>query len=119
VENRGVEVIESIATGIEILGVLVIGFAFVHAIIRSLFHFRQKKENTFDSLKIYIGKALLLGLEFLVAADIIRTVSIEPTLDGLLILGLLIIVRTVLSWSIIIEIEGTWPWNVSKNKMEK
>jgi len=119
-ESNGViyQVIESIALGIEILGVAVIGFAFLHAIIRGILHFSRRKEDAFERLKIYIGKALQLGLEFLVAADIIRTVTIEPTREGLLSLGLLIVVRTVLSWSITVEIEGCWPWQVAKNKKE-
>jgi uncharacterized membrane protein len=119
VGNRGVEIVEAIAIGIEILGILVICVSFVYALVSSFFHFRQKKENEFNSLKVYIGKTMLLGLEFFVAADIIRTVTIELNQKSLLILGLLIIVRTILSWSIIIEIEGTWPWSVSKNDTNK
>jgi uncharacterized membrane protein len=55
----------------------------------------------------------MLGLEFLVAADIIRTVTIKPTLEGLLSLGMLIVLRIVLGWSIAVEIEGCWPWQVA------
>ena len=109
-----IQVIESIAVGLEIFGVAVIGFAFLHAIVRGLLHFGQRKKDAFERLKIYIGKALQLGLEFLVAADIIRTVIIEPTREGILLLGLLIVVRTFLSWSITVEIEGCWPWQVAK-----
>lgn len=111
-----IQVIESIARGLEIFGVAVIGFAFLHATLRGLLHFGRRKEDAFERLKIYIGKALQLGLEFLVAADIIRTVTIKPTREGLLLLGLLIVVRTFLSWSITVEIEGCWPWQIAKNK---
>jgi uncharacterized membrane protein len=52
----------------------------------------------------------LLGLEFLVAADIIRTVALEPTMQNVIILGLLVVIRTFLSWSLVVEIEGRWPW---------
>jgi len=51
-----------------------------------------------------------LGLEILVAADIIKTVALEPNLQNVLILGLLVIIRTFLSWSLVVEIEGHWPW---------
>jgi uncharacterized membrane protein len=108
--NRG---IEFVARGLEIVGVAVIALAFAHALGRSLLHFGQRREDAYERLKVYIGKALLLGLEFLVAADIIRTVIIEPTMAGILSLGLLIVVRIVLGWSIAVEIEGCWPWQVA------
>lgn len=57
-----------------------------------------------------IGKTLLLGLEFLVAADIIRTVAFRPTLQSVVILGVLVLIRTFLSWALVVEIEGRWPW---------
>ena len=60
--------------------------------------------------KVYLGKALLLGLEFLVAADIVRTVALEPTLLNVGLLAILVVVRTFLSWSLVVEIEGRWPW---------
>jgi uncharacterized membrane protein len=50
-------------------------------------------------------------LELLVAADIIRTVALEPTMTNVLMLGILVIIRTFLSWSLVLEIEGRWPWN--------
>ena len=111
-----IKIVEDIARGLELLGVTVIAIAFLHALIRGLTHFGQKRELAFENLKIYTGKSLQLGLEFLVAADIIRTVTIEPTRDGLLTLGLLIGIRTVLSWSITMEIEGCWPWQVDRKK---
>jgi uncharacterized membrane protein len=107
--NEGIEVI---ARGLEVLGVAVIALAFVHAMIRAARHFRQRREDAYERLKLYIGKALMLGLEFLVAADIIRTVTIKPTMESLLSLGLLIVVRIVLGWSIAVEIDGCWPWRV-------
>lgn len=108
---RGIELISKV---LEVLGVAVIGLAFLYATIRSLLNLMRKKTGTFFSLKAFIGKSLQLGLEFLVAADIIRTVSIKPTREGILSLGLLIVVRTFLSWSITVENEGCWPWQVAK-----
>jgi uncharacterized membrane protein len=114
-ESGGVvQGIEVIARGLEIFGILVIVFSFLHAIIRCLLQFGRKITGAYERLRIYMGKALQLSLEFLIAADIIRTVTIEPTMSGLLSLGVLILVRTVLSWSITVEIEGCWPWEVSK-----
>lgn len=57
-----------------------------------------------------LGRAILLGLEFLVAADIINTVAIEPTLDSLAVLAGIVLIRTFLSFSLEVEIEGRWPW---------
>jgi uncharacterized membrane protein len=106
--------VEAIATGLEIFGVAVIAFAFFRAIISRILQFKQRNKDTHESIKIYIGKALQLGLEFLVAADVIKTVIIEPTREGIFALGLLIVVRTFLSWSITVEIEGCWPWQVAR-----
>jgi uncharacterized membrane protein len=77
---------------------------------RYLLHIRQRVYDAYDRYKVQLARALLLGLEFLVAADIVRTVALEPTLHNVLVLGLLVIVRTFLSWSIVVEIEGRWPW---------
>ena len=56
------------------------------------------------------GFALLLGLEILVAADIVRTVALDSTLQAIAVLGLLVLIRTFLSWALVVEIEGRWPW---------
>jgi uncharacterized membrane protein len=105
-----------IALALETTGVAVVALAFPHAVLRAVLHFGQRREDAFERLKTYIGKALQLALEFLIAADIIRTVTIEPTLEGLLALGLLIVVRTVLNWSITVEIEGCWPWQMAARR---
>lgn len=110
--NRGIELI---ARGLEVLGVTVIGIAFLYATIRGLLHIKQQRPNPYQRLKIYIGKALQLGLEFLVAADIISTVTVKPTREDVVSLGLLILVRTFLSWSITVETEGRWPWQVARD----
>jgi len=72
--------------------------------------------NTGDGTKAYmvlrrtLGGAILAGLEVLVAGDLIRTVAVDPTLDNVLILGIIVLIRTFLSFSLEIEIEGTLPW---------
>ena len=67
-------------------------------------------DTTYKSYRHQLARALLLGLELLVAADIIRTVALEPTLMHVAILGLLVLIRTVLSWGLVVEIEERWPW---------
>jgi uncharacterized membrane protein len=110
-------IIEFTAQWLEFIGVAVIGIAFLYAAFRALGHYKQRRPDPYTRLKVFIGKALQLGLEFLVAADVIRTITVEPTTAKIVSLGLLIVVRTFLSWSIAVEIEGCWPWQVaSKGK---
>ena len=102
--------IEIAAEGIEVLAVAVIVVAIVHGSIRFLIGITSKSEDAYEQYKTRLGKGLLLGLEFLVAADVVRTVVLEPTLQNVTILGLLVVIRTFLSWSLVVEIEGYWPW---------
>lgn len=60
--------------------------------------------------KRVIAGGLLMGLDLLIAADVIKTVTVEPTLENIVSLGLLVLVRTFLSWSLILEVSGRWPW---------
>jgi uncharacterized membrane protein len=114
--ERILAIIEYIALVIEILAVVIIVVAIFHAMFRYTFRSitEPQEEDHYQELKIRLGKALLLGLEILVAADIIRTVALEATLESVLILGLLVLIRTFLSWALVVEIEGRWPWNAPK-----
>lgn len=67
-------------------------------------------EDRVAAFRRALGRAILTGLELLVAADIIRTVAIDPTLESVLVLGLIVIIRTFLSLSLEVEIDGRWPW---------
>ncbi|NOK18747.1 DUF1622 domain-containing protein [Corallococcus carmarthensis] len=69
-----------------------------------------KRANAYRQLRHYLGRAILLGLELLVAADIIRTVAEAPTMGQVLILGLIVLIRTFLSFTLEVEIDGRWPW---------
>ena len=112
--------IEWAALGIEILGAVVIFAGVLRvAITRGTVRFLLKLDEpgAYDSYKHQIGRSLLLGLEFLVAADVIRTVALEPTLGNVAVLGLLVLVRTFLSWSLTVEIEGRWPWQPRKDEI--
>lgn len=104
------EAIEFAAQGIEALAVAIIVIAILHGSVRFLIGTASKSENAYELYKNHLGKGLLLGLEFLVAADVVRTVVLEPTLQNVMILGLLVVIRTFLSWSLVVEIEGAWPW---------
>jgi uncharacterized membrane protein len=109
--------IEYSAQAIEMFAVAIIMIAIVHGTIRYLIRVNQQMSDAYRRLKAQLGKALLLGLEFLVAADIVRTVALEPNLQNVVILGLLVIIRTFLSWSLVVEIEGHWPWRGAKGQV--
>lgn len=104
------QVIEVAASMMEILAVVIIVVAVAHATARYVLDLQRGRTNAYEQYRIAVGKALLLGLEFLVAADVVQTVVLEPTLDNVMILAVLVVVRTFLSWSVVVEIEGRWPW---------
>jgi uncharacterized membrane protein len=110
--------IERGATGIEVLAVgiicvvVAVGTVVYVARVASL----HPSPEGYKNYRYVIGRALLLGLEILVAADVIRTVALEPSIQNVIILGLLVVIRTFLSWSLLLEIEGRWPWQPSAKK---
>jgi uncharacterized membrane protein len=96
--------------------VLVIAIGVMYAIASFLVaRYGSQQLRGYDKqFRARLGNSLLIGLEILVAADIIRTVALEPTLENVAILGILVLVRTFLSWSLVVEIEGRWPWQAAK-----
>ena len=105
--------IEFASRAIEVLAVIIIVVTVFYATARFIYQVTFKIETPgyrYSGYKRYLGRTLLLGLEILVAADIIRTVALESTLSSVVVLGLLVLVRTFLSWSLVVELEGRWPW---------
>ena len=102
------------ALGIEVLAVAVIVLAIVVGTGRYLLRVNRSDRDEFKAYKTQLVKALLLGLEFLVAADIVRTVALEATMTNVAILGALVAVRTFLSWSLVVEVDGVWPWEAGR-----
>ena len=100
--------IRVVGSGIEIFGVLVIVLGIVWSTY--LFLHRADAGPYYEAYKIRIGRSLLLGLEVLVAADIVKTIALELTFLSLGLLAGLVLVRTFLSWTLVLEIEGRWPW---------
>jgi uncharacterized membrane protein len=100
--------IRLVGTCIEIFGVFII----VAGIMWSTYQCTNRRIEAldYDQYKIRIGRSLLLGLEVLVAADIVKTIAIELTFTSLGLLAGLVVVRTFLSWTLVLEIEGRWPW---------
>lgn len=105
------EVAKSVAEWIEIVAVSVIAIAVVVAFVIGLVVARRSGAvAAIASVKQQIGRGLLLGLDLLIAADVIRTVTLEPTLENVTALGVLVVVRTFLAWSLVVELQGRWPW---------
>ncbi len=97
-----------VGAGIEVFGALVIVVGLGWSTL--LFLQRKMAEQHYEACKIRIGRSLLLGLEVVVAADIVKTIAVEPTLSSLAVLAGLVLIRTFLSWTLVLEIEGRWPW---------
>ena len=104
--------IDRAAIGIEILAVVIIVATILVATVVYVASLARRSADvgTYREYRHRVARALLLGLEILVAADIIRTVALDPTLQNVLVLGLLVLVRTFLSWGLVVEIEERWPW---------
>ena len=104
------EIMDSIGAAIDAVGVLVIVVGAILATGRFLFSRNRRPAQPYRLFRQDLGRAILLGLEFLIASDIIRTVVVAPTLENVMILGLIVLVRTFLSMALQLEVEGRWPW---------
>jgi uncharacterized membrane protein len=99
----GGELMEGAGVGVMILGAIL---SVVLLVVRQ----RRHATGLYRQFRQDLGRAILLGLEFLVAADIIRTVGEKPTLQGVTVLGIIVLIRTFLSFTLSVELEGRWPW---------
>ena len=110
--------LHGIATAIEVAGV---GLIVVGALIATILYLRggfgaQGWEAAYERYRANLGRGILLGLELLVAADIVGTVAITPTFESLGVLAAIVLIRTFLSFSLEIEIEGRWPWQRARQE---
>ncbi|WP_406830581.1 DUF1622 domain-containing protein [Pedococcus sp. KACC 23699] len=104
------EAVELAGKGMDTAGVVVLVIGAVVAVVRAGRSARRQMPGTYRQFRQQMGRTILLGLELLVAADIIRTVAVTPTLSSVLVLGLIVLIRTFLSFSLELEITGRWPW---------
>jgi uncharacterized membrane protein len=108
------EVLEKAGLAISLLAVVVIVGGFILASVRYARRYRAETlEINFQTFKIDLGNALTLGLEILVLGDVVETITVEPTFQSLGFLLFLVIIRTVVSWTMSLEVEGHWPWQSS------
>jgi uncharacterized membrane protein len=93
------------------IGVLVIVLGVLLALIRFAAHPRTlESDGAYDRLRRELGRSIIIGLEFLVAAEVVRTVVIERTMENIIVLAVIVLVRTLLSFALFVEVEGRWPW---------
>ena len=106
------EAMERVARGFEALGALILVLGLAWSLVLALSAWRRERNGGagFVTMRRSFGAVLLLALEVLVAADLIRTVAVAPTLENVTVLGVIVLIRTVLSFSLEIEINGTLPW---------
>ena len=98
--------VEHVGDAIEIAGIVLMLGGMIFAGVRAL----SAAPERYRRFRQDLGRAIVLGLEVLVAADIVRTVAFTPTMSSLAALALIVTIRTFLSWSLALELEGRWPW---------
>jgi uncharacterized membrane protein len=109
------ETIEAVGELIDALGVAAIVIGILAATIIAAWRMGTRQPDVYHQFRRFLGRSILLGLEILVAADIIKTVAVTPTLDSVAVLAAIVVIRTFLSWSLELEISGRWPWQKSRD----
>jgi uncharacterized membrane protein len=106
------DAMEGTAKAVEIVGVTIIVVGGVIALVRGGVELLRGTEvsKIYRGLRSFLGRSILLGLEVLVAADLIRTVAVDPSIENVVVLGLIVLIRTFLSFSLDVEIDGRLPW---------
>ncbi len=111
-DSLATQIAHDVAKAIELVGIAIIAAGAV--INLAFFALRSldagERGEALATLRSNFGRSILLGLEFLIAADIINTVAVTPTLQSVIVLGAIVLIRTFLSFSLELEIEGRWPW---------
>ncbi|WP_433273596.1 DUF1622 domain-containing protein [Pseudonocardia xinjiangensis] len=103
-------VVELVGTAVDAVGVATIVVGTVVASVLAALGLAHRRADVYSDYRRRLGRSILLGLEFLVAGDIIRTVAVSPTYASVGVLALIVAIRTFLSFSLELEITGRWPW---------
>ena len=101
-----VRAVEAVGAGIMVLGGLVVLVMFAIAAARP-----ATRSGAYRDLRNNLGRVILLGLEVLIVGDIVRTIVVDPTVESVTVLGMIVVIRIVLSFSLEVEMDGTWPWS--------
>jgi uncharacterized membrane protein len=106
--------IPRVAEAFDVVGAAVLVVGFIWSVVLAARTWRSAGgAEAYRRLRTTFGGVLLLGLEILVAADLVRTVAVSPTLQNVIVLGLIVVIRTFLSFSLQVEIDGSLPWQRS------
>ncbi|HMH57937.1 MAG TPA: DUF1622 domain-containing protein [Galbitalea sp.] len=103
-----VKVVEAIGAGVMVIG----GLWALVAYIIGMVHSGKRHESAYRQLRQRLGQSILLGLEVLIVGDIVRTIIVDTTVESVAVLGLIVVIRILLSFSLEVEIDGAWPWNL-------
>ncbi len=115
-DSRFDSLMELVVRGFEIGGVAILVVGSLAAFLTAALSFRRVGgRRAYEEARRNVGRAILLGLEFLIIADIVLTITVDPTLESALALGLIVLVRTFLSFSLEVELEGTLPWRRARS----
>jgi len=110
------EIISLLAYGIEGVGVLVMLVGASYSSVVFMRHFNRVPEGiAYHTFRRQLGRSIILGLEFLIAGDIMQTIIVAATIENVAVLGLIILIRTFLSMTLHLEIEGRWPWQQAED----
>ncbi|MGZ4681976.1 MAG: DUF1622 domain-containing protein [Acidimicrobiales bacterium] len=101
-----VKVVEAVGAAILVVGGAWVLALFVVALARG-----RDRDSAYIQLRRNLGRAILLGLEVLIIGDIVRTIIVDPTIESVAVLGMIVVIRIVLSFALEVEIDGTWPWS--------
>ena len=105
-------VVEAAVRVVEVVGAAIMVFGGLTALVAGIPRMLRPhtRATAYQSMRRELGRAILLGLEVLIVADIIRTIVVEPTVESVLVLGAIVIIRVLLSFSLEVEMDGVWPW---------
>jgi uncharacterized membrane protein len=113
------EYLELASVAISVFAVAVIVVSLARAALRYVHRFSESsRKDNYSLFKIELGSGLILGLEILVLADVIETITVTPTFESLAKLAAVVVVRTAVSWTLTLETEGCWPWQVSAQERD-
>ena len=106
------EVIDDLARGVEGVGVAIMVVGGLLSLVAGGLAWLDptRRAGSYTRTRRNLGRSILLGLEVLIVGDIVRTIVVDPTLESVGVLGLIVVIRIVLSFSLEIEMDGTWPW---------
>jgi uncharacterized membrane protein len=115
--DQALQTLEVIKRVLEIVGASALVVGFVVATIRWVRqYFRQGWKPAVARYRQALGRVILIGLEILVAATIIKTITLDPTLEGIGFLAIMVAIRPALGWSVVLEMNGRWPWQRPRPK---